>query len=1046
MAAVNASAARKRRVRAGHLAVACLLVVVFAFDAVVQLDGLLRGMHVSGQPSVGASDLASFAPDRVRDVWEAHAQAEARRGFASYEIVAFLHFAVDSVFALALGALLYVTAGLMRLDKWAVVWAQGAAVAYLIADLVENVSALLFVYDKGRVGWLILPASVLKWLAVAVAVAVIAGQTIKSWRAQSDQRKSELRDLAHVLRVLVIVAPVFAFAMIAHPQIPDLIRRWTPFQLLTALVCALFLAATIWLIARALIARKEPWKRLQCAWFVVGIIGGLAFIQCAWTAIQWWRGSSWDLGWGLLIPFAITLLATAFGAIFGGKSHPRYRPELGAWTRMLPALLAAIVPIGLGLGALRASFGESVFTGQLWDVSGILSGADQQLHPLALIAFALLMPVLAWALFSLLVRIEPPPAPDEDAAAAAPQPAPGQAAAEDQGGGLARLREGVTATRVRWLVLVLFAAAVELVFLIVVFANVHSFAETVGGIAALAIFFALLAMIAGAIVWVSDAVAYPQPLPGKTSPVLLILVAWFLIAAQIDAHGPHDIRIVASAERADGPRWGEAWACWLIKNGLDQPLHRRCPFAASEFRYRSPAAKGGVPLLVVATSGGATRAAYWTSTVLDCVFEVAGDEGAGCAENAPRVAAGDFRRSNTIFALSGISGGSAGHATYAAHLAERADIGTGGDWIDERLDRDFLSPAISWSTFVEFPQSFLRFRHPVDSAEVLERSWERAWGEGRARGDWGLFELWRTHQVTPLLLLNGTSVEDGCRFNGSVLDASVETLVAREGKPPLRRFHDCRATGPFDDDERKPARDRVLPKSVLGATRDLTDFLCNERLDTRLSTIAILSARFPYVSPSGRLERRCTDEDKGNKVTYVVDGGYLETSGASPIVELFDKLDPVIRGYNRRAGAQACVIPLMIQIDNGYEDDAAPRARKRPTELFVPPLTLVATRGARAAQAKAQAALLFDRPFQGATLDGAPLADRYTHFVIQTHAGARAPLGWALSATARQALRDQLTQPKNAAALRDVRRWIRPGALDCTTTASPDQPDQAMQP
>ena len=146
------------------------------------------------------------------------------------------------------------------------------------------------------------------------------------------------------------------------------------------------------------------------------------------------------------------------------------------------------------------------------------------------------------------------------------------------------------------------------------------------------------------------------------------------------------------------------------------------------------------------------------------------------------------------------------------------------------------------------------------------------------------------------------------------------------------RFHDCRATGPFDDTtpsgttSEPEATQVLLPKSVLGATRDLADFVCGrsgQKLDVPLSTVAILSARFPYVSPSGRVDRRCPDDDQGNKVTYVVDGGYLETSGASPLVELEDKLEPMIRAHNRRADPGTCVIPFMIQIDNGYEDDAA---------------------------------------------------------------------------------------------------------------------------
>ena len=43
----------------------------------------------------------------------------------------------------------------------------------------------------------------------------------------------------------------------------------------------------------------------------------------------------------------------------------------------------------------------------------------------------------------------------------------------------------------------------------------------------------------------------------------------------------------------------------------------------------------------------------------------------------------------------------------------------------------------------------------------------------------------------------------------------------------------------------------------------------NERLNMKLSTAAILSSRFPYVSPAGKINKN-----------YYVDGGYFDNSGA----------------------------------------------------------------------------------------------------------------------------------------------------------------------
>ena len=1020
----------------GGFAVFSLLVLVFAFDALVQLDGLLKGMHIAGQPSFGASDLATFKPEKVLAVWEAHDAATSAAGHASHELVLALYVGVDMVFAFALFAFLVAVAGLVKREARAYKITVGAALVYVVADELESMTTLLIAFADMALGWLLIGLAIVKWIFLAAAALLIAGQALQQWRADESTRQGEIRNLTHLLRVLIILAPLFAFALIAHPQIPDLIRRWTPFQLLCAVALTTYLAVTLWFIACQLQLQHKPWKSLRRPRWIVGILLAAAGLQLLLTSLLHLAGANFDAGWGLMIPALLTAAGALLALILKGGSSQLQHRKLGAGTRDLPALIGASVLVGLGLGALRASLSEGVYTRTLWDLDGFWPSHGEQLHPLFLVLVSVALPALAWLLFLVLRGLTPdvttsagPGNGDERSrvgAAACPLAGAGEPPASPPDRGLAGY----------WWLVGSAAVLLELGVLAAILINVQGFAEGVGGIAVLAAFVAALVMLAGLVVWLSDSIAYPDVLPGRTAPIVLLVIAWFLIAAKLDRTGPHDIRVTESAYVADAPTLSEAWACWLVKNGLD-PGARKCPFDQDEFRYRTTRAGGAVPLVVVATSGGATRAAYWTATVLDCVFEVDSD-GSACELGGQRVKPGDFTRSNTIFALSGISGGSVGFATYAAHLAERADLGSQKDWIDSRLDRDFLSPTVSWTLFVELPQSVLRFKHPVDTAEVLERSWETAWGEGEARGTWRLFELWRSRHAVPLLLLNGTSVEDGCRFNGSVLDASVETAVKKTADSPAKvRFHDCRATGPFDD---APAANgteqpgaQVLPKSVLGATRDLADFVCGragQKLDVPLSTVAILSARFPYVSPSGRVERRCPDDDQGNKVTYVVDGGYLETSGASPLVELQDKLEPMIRAHNSRASPGTCVIPFMIQIDNGYEDDAAASATARPTEAVVPPATILAVRGARAAGAKAQSALLFDRPYNGAQLDGQLLGDRYAHFVIQSHAGAKAPLGWALSKTAREALRAQLTQPKNAAALAETRRWLQ-GNLTC---------------
>ena len=290
-----------------------------------------------------------------------------------------------------------------------------------------------------------------------------------------------------------------------------------------------------------------------------------------------------------------------------------------------------------------------------------------------------------------------------------------------------------------------------------------------------------------------------------------------------------------------------------------------------------------MPLLLVSTSGGGIRAAYWTALVLDCALEVTAETATREEPCAQQRRSDDWARSNAVFAMSGISGGSLGLAAYSAFLAEKEGRTQHG-WIRERMNADSLSASVGWWLFVEAPRAFLRFTNSSDRAEILERGWEQDWAAAAppdAPGlGVGLLRLQRDHPELPILLLNGTSVADGCRFNASILDAAY--TLPRASRNAAER---CRSTQPFDGvylTQPTPEQIATPDRAVLAGTRDLVDFRCDETADIALSSAALLSARFPFVSPAGRIAQPCA----GKKVSYVVDGGYLDTSGASPLVEL----------------------------------------------------------------------------------------------------------------------------------------------------------------
>jgi hypothetical protein len=242
-------------------------------------------------------------------------------------------------------------------------------------------------------------------------------------------------------------------------------------------------------------------------------------------------------------------------------------------------------------------------------------------------------------------------------------------------------------------------------------------------------------------------------------------------------------------------------------------------------QYAAPDAK--IPVIVVAAQAGGIRASYWTATVL-----------ASLQDRIPSFA-------DHCFAISAVSGGSYGAVVFDALLARRAEGAPPGALHAETrkvLEFDALSGTLAALAQPDLAQRFLPFGFP-DRAKALEEGWEYGWA-GRFPREPNmmaapLVATLQKHPGLPSLMLNGTFVEAGTRV--------ITSNVALHGSDYFRNAHD----------------------SLEKMQRDL-----------RMSTAALMSARFPYVSPAGTM----TDGDE--VVGRVVDGGYFEMSGAVAATEL----------------------------------------------------------------------------------------------------------------------------------------------------------------
>jgi hypothetical protein len=1063
--------------------VAFLLLAPAGLVAAQQMDALLAGRHLAGQASFRLQSLITHRPDDATEAvltWWLHAEAtrplprplaegdEVVRWYVLFD-TAVVAPAVAGAFVLLLIRMRWrlralarprgdedrrrrhaahrrllseraIRAELPTPEEDAAAWAWlsrrnkeyrgmasagvSLAVLLLVIDWVENLALLGLVsstwrslneagadpaqgLDAGALEAVLVGVLLVAYWTKVILVAVLAAVTIAiALFLALYYRKlvAQIRQATILLRGQLLIVACLAAALFLHEQAPDVLRRWDDHAVLfvTGIGLTMWLGLAFWVMARHLLwSSHEGAPEKMERWIPVAAV---AVLLGAGLALRWW---------GLLVLAGI-VVAIALMSLLVRESGDL--PRTGPFgTAALPGLLAVAPNVLLGLAMLRGSVGIAVHGRRFeteWGSEGIL------------IIVGTVLLISAPAIYNLLNR--------------------GYGSFKGFAGKVPARR-----SLLLWL-------GVHLLAGIGVYWTLHSdrfwgASYTVGTIGVLALFLIFASVILSALILFLEPLrpaAIFRMLRLRRTPVLSILLAWMIVTTGIlGGAGDHDARLLPSRSALPGcgPTREAGGAATTQQPpasvGVDDVFDRwksknlRQPPGSGDTTQ-----KAGVPLLMVASSGGGIRATYFTLAALQELFDDAGARDP-CDPSGWRP-----RRVDRVLALSGVSGGSLGVAFFAAQLTDPSvDDRDAARALAEHVGgRDYLSPTMAWALFMDTAQALVRMPLRRDRAAVLEEAWERSLGPAGPLGR-GLRELWFGHPGVPLLLLNGTTVESGCRFNASVLDANVELPeddpVAAPGRDIARA---CLSLEAF-------SRGAVLGGTRLfAATVDLVDFLCSEdRIgDIRLSTAALLSARFPGISPAAGIPWhegciKAEAERKHAPTTYVVDGGYLDNSGASTLLELWDALEPRVAAYNQQAGG-SCVVPFFLQIDNGYEEPIGPGGvAKRPLELLAPFSTADATRNSRAANARQAAAIEFNRPYgfragdrlwRAAWKGRHPLATRFARLSLQAHPGARAPLGWALSDESRAELDEQLSRlPANRDALARTKRWLTQ-ALECRSS------------
>lgn len=417
--------------------------------------------------------------------------------------------------------------------------------------------------------------------------------------------------------------------------------------------------------------------------------------------------------------------------------------------------------------------------------------------------------------------------------------------------------------------------------------------------------FGSLVFIGALLSWLSDLYGLP------------LLAGGIALAFGLTAFNQHfnDLRLLSSAPKDLAQRQieiGQAVAKWKAANHCDDS--RTCP-----------------PALIVAAEGGASRAAFAAATAIGEVLER--------SRALPDHDQSPLAPARRIFALSGVSGGAFGAATIRTALWEAlsrngaappckvaphywfgatsgdAQARVATDWracLQALVAGDYLTAAFIGLGFRDnlSPPAYL-FSGPTllrdDRAALVERAWESyyedvvegrrpwPWNATRGSGPERVIGLRRPFGYVaaelkkyenawlPMLLLNGTSVEKGTRILASDL-VSTKAGTRRDGDNGGRAPLYPAAFDLFEMLSTPCPPAAVVNQACTEAHDGFEDIPTRRNgADVRLSTAAMLSARFPVVSPAGTIRAMGDDGQNGDRV---VDGGYFENAGLTTALDL----------------------------------------------------------------------------------------------------------------------------------------------------------------
>jgi len=470
----------------------------------------------------------------------------------------------------------------------------------------------------------------------------------------------------------------------------------------------------------------------------------------------------------------------------------------------------------------------------------------------------------------------------------------------------------------------------------------------------------------------------------NVTPVITLVLLIGLIGGTADSRSLlHDVRgpVTGGAVPARSSLLAD------LQSWLASPATAACALPADQAGAGRPVRVE--PFILVAAAGGGIRAAWW-------------------AEHALADIAARRCGPHDVFAVSSVSGGSVGTAvldsapTIPAAYADMAEF-AGPDALAAGIDGLLLHDMVAGFTGLDLPAAQMppgdRFS---DRADLIETAWQDE--------DTNLDQPFPLrHPMLPWrLLFNSTDANSGCR-----------AIIADRPLPA--------PPGPQDTTGLTCDLRSAVPGG--GSFDFFARLPCMQDIAT--VTAAMLSARFPYITPSGVITA-C--RDKNTIAGQFVDGGYADSSGLITLADLLPNLTAALRAHNAAALAQArpgqpvtLVVPVVVYLGNSPRPDPArftsPSLIQEPAipldaqstsaELLVSDTLLQRIRGMLGTSQwlPCQPGLAGCAAATSAAEKTIP--DQVIFVSPRTEPAVGTPLGWVLSAATRSTLNTALTEAED---------------------------------